>query len=221
LDEELSRTGAAPAPVLPCTIDFNMAPEDVARALIGAELFVDNVGGRIVETEAYDEADPASHSFRGPTPRNAAMFGPPGCAYIYRSYGLHWCLNVVCREAGRGAAVLIRALEPLAGIELMRQRRGTDEFRLLCAGPGRLGQTLGIDVTHDGLPLDRSPFSLRPPDRPYPIVSSPRIGIAKARDVLWRFEIAGSRYLSRTASQPGETGETFIADVRWHGLKGQ
>jgi DNA-3-methyladenine glycosylase len=180
----------------PAGIDFTMPPEHVARALIGATLLVDHVGGRIVETEAYDDADPASHSFRGRTRRNAAMFGPPGRAYVYRSYGLHWCLNLVCRETGRGAAVLIRALEPLAGLDIMRQRRGTDELRRLCAGPGRVAQALAIDGTHDGLPLDEPPFSLELPDFQYPVVCSRRIGITRAEDVLWRFALTGSGYLS-------------------------
>jgi len=183
-------------------IDF-MAPSDrVARRLIGATLLVDGVGGRIVETEAYDREDPASHSFAGPTLRNASMFGPPGRIYVYRSYGIHWCLNLVCREAGHGAGVLIRAIEPLAGIETMRLRRGLAgpagaDTRLLCAGPGRVGQALGLGPQHDGLPVDRPPFELLPAADVADIVVGPRIGITKAMDQPWRFGLAGSRFLSR------------------------
>lgn len=178
-------------------IDF-LAPSDVvARAMIGATLLVDGVGGRIVETEAYDREDPASHSFSGPTPRNAAMFGPPGRAYVYRSYGMHWCLNFVCREAGHGAGVLIRALEPLAGLDVMRARRGIEDARLLCAGPGRLCQALAVTREHDGMRLDAPPFRLDPPTGPVAVVPGPRIGISKAVDVPWRFGLAGSRFVSR------------------------
>ena len=169
----------------------------VARRLIGALLHVDGVGGRIVETEAYDRADPASHCHAGPTPRNASMFGPPGHAYVYRSYGLHWCLNFVCREAGHGAGVLIRALEPLDGLDAMRARRGADDPRLLCAGPGRVGQALGITRALDGAPLDAPPFALRPAPPGVAVCLGPRIGLSKAVEQPWRFGLSGSRYLSR------------------------
>ena len=162
-------------------------------------LLVDGVGGRIVETEAYDMLDPASHSFAGPTARNAAMFGPPGRAYVYRSYGIHWCLNLVCREQGHGAGVLIRAIEPLAGIGVMQARRGVADLRLLCAGPGRVGQALAIDSGFNGWPLEQPPFELLgPADRaPVSVLIGPRIGISKAVDVAWRFGEAGSTFLSR------------------------
>ena len=179
-------------------IDFGADATTVARRLIGMLLLVDGVGGRIVETEAYDRADEASHSHAGPTPRNAVMFGPPGHAYVYRSYGIHWCLNFVCREAGHGAGVLIRALEPLAGIVTMQARRGLTDPRRLCAGPGRLGQALGITPAHGGLPLDRPPFELRRRAGARPrVVAGPRIGISRAVDRPWRFGLAGSPFLSR------------------------
>ncbi len=181
----------------PASVDFFLASSQVARRLIGATLLVDGVGGLIVETEAYDRDDPASHSFSGPTPRNAAMFGPPGHAYVYRSYGIHWCLNLVCREAGHGAGVLIRAMEPTAGLDVMRARRGLDDVRLLCAGPGRVGQALGITHAHNGLPINAPPFALLPPRTTVQVVSGPRIGISKAVDQPWRFGLADSRFLSR------------------------
>ena len=187
-------------PVVPtgwAGVDFRLPSTDVARALIGVTLLFDGVGGRIVETEAYDRDDPASHSHRGSTERNASMFGPPGHAYVYRSYGIHWCLNFVCREAGHGAGVLIRAVEPLQGLERMRERRGLQDERLLCAGPGRVAQALGITRHHDGLPLDRPPFELRPAEAVCEIACGPRIGISKAMDMPWRFGLAGSRFLSR------------------------
>ena len=160
-------------------------------------LLVDGVGGVIVETEAYDREDPASHSFSGPTPRTQVMFGPPGRAYIYLSYGIHWCLNFVCREAGHGAGVLIRALEPTTGIATMMRRRQQQELRLLCAGPGRLGQALGIAPALNGKRVDRAPFSLKAGARHPKVVRGPRIGISKAVDQPWRFGLAGSPYLSR------------------------
>jgi len=179
------------------TLDFGDDSARVARLLIGAMLLVDGVGGRIVETEAYDVEDPASHSFTGPTPRNASMFGPPGHAYVYRSYGIHWCLNLVCREAGHGAGVLIRAIEPLHGLAQMRARRGLEDARMLCAGPGRVGQALGITRAHDGLPLNAAPFALEAAHEAPKVLVGPRVGISKAVDVPWRFGLAGSAYLSR------------------------
>jgi DNA-3-methyladenine glycosylase len=182
---------------IPQFIDFSASSVDVALSLIGATLLVDGVGGRIVETEAYDHEDPASHSFGGPTKRNQVMFGPPCRAYIYRSYGIHWCLNFVCRVDGHGAGVLIRALEPLAGLDIMRARRGFDNTRLLCSGPGRVCQALGITDEHSGMQIDSSPFQLIPAMEQVPIVTGPRIGISKAKDAPWRFGLSGSRYLSR------------------------
>ena len=181
----------------PVPLDFMAPSTDLARALIGVTVLVDGVGGRIVETEAYDVDDAASHSHRGPTPRNQAMFGPPGHAYVYRSYGIHWCINFVCREAGHGAGVLIRALEPTHGLDEMARRRGLDDPRLLCAGPGRVGQALGITGAHNGLPLDRPPFDLRPATDAVETVVGVRIGISKAMDMPWRFGLAGSRFVSR------------------------
>jgi DNA-3-methyladenine glycosylase len=180
-------------------VDFAAPSDEVAKALIGCMLSIDGVGGRIVETEAYDRDDPASHSFSGRTPRNAVMFGPPAHLYVYRSYGIHWCLNMTCREDGHGAAVLIRAIEPLSGLEAMRERRGLGDERLLCAGPGRLGQALGVTHAMNGLSLADPRFALLPPDADAPIalLTGPRIGISKAVDVPWRYGLAGSRFLSR------------------------
>jgi DNA-3-methyladenine glycosylase len=181
-------------------IDFTAPAEIVARQLIGVTVLVDGIGGRIVETEAYDREDPASHAFSGPTERNAAMFGPPAHAYVYRSYGIHWCLNFVCREQGHGAGVLIRALEPVAGLEQMRVRRdtgGSAKDLLLCSGPGKLCQALGVTREHNGMALSGPPFELLPGERDLDIVVGPRIGISKAMDVPWRFGLAGSRYVSR------------------------
>jgi len=191
-------------------VDFMAPSVEVARRLIGVELRLDGVGGRIVEVEAYDREDPASHTYRGPTPRNAAMLGPPGHAYVYRSYGLHWCLNFVCREPGHGAGVLIRALEPLSGLDAMRRRRGVIADRLLCAGPGRLTEALGVDASHDGVALDAPPFELRPAGgAKLDVVCGPRIGISKAVDVPWRFGLRGSRYLSRPfAARPAADAST-------------
>ncbi|MDM0035637.1 DNA-3-methyladenine glycosylase [Variovorax sp. J22P271] len=187
------------------SIGFEGPSQEVARRLIGVTLLIDGVGGRIVETEAYDSTEPAAHSFNGPRPRNAALFGPPGHAYVYRSYGIHWCLNFVCREAGHGAGVLIRALEPTHGLARMRERRGLEDLRLLCAGPGRVGQALGVDDSYNGKALDAPPFRLldRAGDQPpLEVEVGPRIGISKAIELPWRFGEKGSRYLSKPFRPP-------------------
>ena len=179
-------------------LNLRRSPHEVAPELIGAELLVDGVGGLIVEVEAYDHEDPAAHGFRNRrTPRNASMFLAGGVAYVYRSYGVHWCLNVVCCEAGTAGAVLIRALEPTHGLERMAERRGLTEPRLLCSGPGRLCQALAVTHEHDGLRLDRPPFSLRARRGDVEIVTGTRIGITKAADRPWRYGLAGSRFVSR------------------------
>jgi DNA-3-methyladenine glycosylase len=178
-------------------IDFHAPSHLVARQLIGVTVLVDGIGGRIVETEAYDGEDPASHSYSGPTDRNFAMFGPPAHAYVYRSYGIHWCLNFVCREEGHGAGVLIRALEPMTGLDTMCERRGTRDHWLLCSGPGKLCQALGVTRALNGKPLAAPPFELAPAPGGIDVVSGPRIGISKAVDVPWRFGLAGSRWVSK------------------------
>jgi DNA-3-methyladenine glycosylase len=176
---------------------FARSVHEVAPDLVGVKLLVDGVGGLIVEVEAYDHEDPAAHGYRGRTERNASMFGPPGHAYVYRSYGIHWCLNLVCEEEGVASAALLRALEPTDGLDEMRARRGLDEPRLLCAGPGRLCQALGVTREHDGLPLDRPPFALEARERDVDVAAGPRIGLTRATDQPWRYGLAGSRFLSK------------------------
>jgi DNA-3-methyladenine glycosylase len=179
-------------------VNLRRSPHDVAPDLIGAELYVDGVGGVIVEVEAYDHEDPAAHGFGNRrTARNASMFLGGGHVYVYRSYGIHWCMNIVCGEKGVAGALLLRALEPQQGIEVMRARRGLDDLRLLAAGPGRLCQALGVTRAHDGLRIDGPPFELRARRGEVEIVTGPRIGITKAADLPWRYGLAGSRFLSR------------------------
>jgi DNA-3-methyladenine glycosylase len=176
---------------------FARSVHEVAPELIGATLLLDGVGGVIVEVEAYDQEDPASHGFRGPTPRTAAMFGPPGHAYVYRSYGIHWCLNFVCDVEGRAEAALVRALQPTHGLDAMRERRGVDAERALCSGPGKLCQALAITGEHDGCALDVPPFELHAREEEPAIAVGPRIGITRAAELPWRYALAGSRFLSR------------------------
>lgn len=175
---------------------------DVARGLLGSTLLRDGVGGRIVEVEAYAPADPASHAFCGRTPRNSSMFAAPGTLYVYRSYGVHWCANVSCEPEGIGAAVLLRALEPTAGLEEMRARRGVQDDRALCSGPGKLTQALGITSTDDGLVLSCPPYSLEPPARSPDVMTTPRVGITKGVDRPWRYLIRETQWASR-GPRPG------------------
>jgi DNA-3-methyladenine glycosylase len=176
---------------------FARSVHAVAPDLIGVTLLFGGVGGRIVEVEAYHHTDPAAHSYGGETTRNAVMFGPPGYAYVYRSYGIHWCLNFVCEPKGSAAAVLIRALEPTAGLAAMRRRRGLVEPRLLCSGPGRLCQALGIGHDQNGFALDQAPFELRARTSEPEVAVGLRIGITKAAEYPWRYGLKGSRFLSR------------------------
>ena len=176
---------------------FARSVHDVAPDLVGCTLLVDGVGGTVVEVEAYDHEDPASHGFRGRTRRNRSMFGPPGLAYVYRSYGIHWCLNLVCEGEGVASAVLVRAVEPTHGLERMRVRRGAEDPRLLCSGPGRLCQALGVTGGHDGMPVDRPPFELFPAACGLELVTGPRVGITAAADLPWRYGLADSRFVSR------------------------
>ena len=176
---------------------FARSVRKVAPDLIGATLLVNGVGGIIVELEAYHHSEPAAHSFRGPTPRNLVMFGPPGVAYVYRSYGIHWCMNFVCEKEGSASAVLIRALQPTHGIPAMRRRRGLHDERLLCSGPGKLTEALGITDQHNGLPLDAPPIALYARTKKPDIVTGVRIGITKAVELPWRYGLKCSKFLSK------------------------
>ena len=176
---------------------FNRSVHEVAPELIGATFLFRGIGGIIVEVEAYHHTDPAAHSYGGQTPRNAVMFGPPGFAYVYRSYGIHWCINFVCERAGSASAVLLRALEPTDGLAAMHRRRHTADVRLLCSGPGRLTEALGITHAQNGLALDASPFELRARSGDCDLVAGPRIGITKAIELPWRYGLKGSRFFSK------------------------
>ncbi len=176
---------------------FARSVHAVAPDLIGATLLVDGVGGVIVEVEAYHHSEPAAHSFNGPTPRNLVMFGPPGFSYVYRSYGIHWCVNFVCEKEGSASAVLIRALEPSHGIPAMRRRRGLHDERALCSGPGKLCEALGITIKHSELPLDQPPIALHARIGEVEIVTGVRIGLTKAVELPWRYGLKGSRFLSK------------------------
>jgi DNA-3-methyladenine glycosylase len=176
---------------------FGRSVHEVAPDLIGATLLVDGVGGIIVEVEAYHHTDPAAHSFRGPTTRNRVMFGPPGFAYVYRSYGIHWCLNFVCEEEGSASAVLLRALQPTHGISAMRRRRGLHDERALCSGPGKLCEALAVTIAHSELPLDQPPIALHARIGKPEIAAGVRIGITKAVDLPWRYGLKGSKFLSK------------------------
>jgi DNA-3-methyladenine glycosylase len=176
---------------------FNRSVHEVAPDLIGTTLLVDGVGGIIVEVEAYHHTEPAAHSYRGPTARNAVMFGPAGFAYVYRSYGIHWCVNFVCEKAGSASAVLIRALEPTHGIAAMRRRRGLHDERSLCSGPGKLTEALGITLAHNGLALDAPPIALYARSAKPEVVAGVRIGLTKAVDLPWRYGLKGSKFLSK------------------------
>jgi DNA-3-methyladenine glycosylase len=176
---------------------FDRSVHDVAPDLIGATLLVDGVGGIIVEVEAYHHTEPAAHSYNGPTPRNRVMFGPAGFSYVYRSYGIHWCVNFVCEKEGSASAVLIRALQPTHGFPAMRRRRGLEEERALCSGPGKLCQALGITIKHSELPLDMPPFALHARTAKPEIDAGVRIGITKAIDLPWRYGLKGSRFVSK------------------------
>lgn len=168
----------------------SMAPSpEVARRLMGATLLVDGAGGIIVETEPYDREDPVSHTYPGPTQRDAALLDPPALAYVYRSHDIHWCLNIVCREEGHGEGVLIRAIEPIAGLAVMRQRRGQDDVRLLCAGP--VGCRSGVG---------HRARTQRPVDCRPRVVSGPRIGISKAMEQPWCLGLEGSRFFQLAVS---------------------
>ena len=176
---------------------FARSVHEVAPDLIGATLLIDGVGGVIVEVEAYHHTDPAAHSFRGPTPRNLVMFGPPGFAYVYRSYGIHWCVNFVCEKEGSASAVLIRALEPTHGLAAMRRRRGLEDARALCSGPGKLTEALAITHAHNGLALDAPPIALYARKKTPDVAVGLRIGITKAVELPWRYGLKGSKFVSK------------------------
>jgi DNA-3-methyladenine glycosylase len=199
-----SQPPKAAAPALPPILGkplkrafFGRSVHEVAPDLIGATLLFNGVGGVIVEVEAYHHTDPAAHSYRGPTPRNMVMFGPPGFVYVYRSYGIHWCVNFVCEKEGSASAVLIRALEPTHGLATMRRRRSVEEARALCSGPGKLTEALGITHAHNALALDAPPFALYARTGTVDVVAGIRIGLTKAVELPWRYGLRGSKFLSK------------------------
>jgi len=179
---------------------FDRSVHEVARDLIGCRLAIGPTAGMVVETEAYEASDPACHAYVGRTARNEVLFGPPGHAYVYLSYGIHSLLNFVTEPEGTASAVLIRALEPTEGIDLMRERRGQERIEALCSGPGKLAEALGIDLSLNGADLFQPPFELSEPAGEWAtvdVVTGPRIGITKAADLPWRYSVSGSRYVSR------------------------
>ncbi len=176
---------------------FDRSVHKVAPDLIGATLLFNGAGGIIVEVEAYHHTDPAAHSYNGRTERNAVMFGPPGYLYVYRSYGIHWCMNFVCEKDSSASAILIRAIEPTHGVRRMQRRRGVDDIRQLCSGPGKVCQALGVTHAHNALPLDEKPFELFAREGKVSVVRGPRIGITKAAEKPWRYGLKGSKFLSK------------------------
>lgn len=193
-----------PSPVAPVKLGrplpqkfFARSVHAVAPELIGATMLVDGVGGIIVEVEAYHQTEPAAHSYRGPTPRTMVMFGPPGFAYVYRSYGMHWCINFVCEKEGSAAAVLIRALQPTHGLAAMRRRRGLEDERTLCSGPGKLASALAITHAQNGMALTAPPFAIHARTFTPEIATGVRIGITKAAELPWRYGLKGSRFVSK------------------------
>ena len=195
-----TKSGRAAAPALGKPLKrafFDRSVHEVAADLIGATFLVNGVGGIIVEVEAYHHTDPAAHSYNGPTPRNRVMFGPAGYSYVYRSYGIHWCVNFVCEGEGSASAVLVRALQPTHGLPAMRRRRGADDERALCSGPGKLCEALGISIAHSELPLDKLPIALFARTEKPEIVAGIRIGITKAAELPWRYGVKGSKFLSK------------------------
>jgi DNA-3-methyladenine glycosylase len=197
---QIRKSAAAAPPALGKPLKrafFARSVHEVARDLIGATLLFNGIGGTIVEVEAYHHTDPAAHSFRGPTARNRVMFGPPGFSYVYRSYGIHWCVNFVCEEEGSASAVLIRALEPTHGLAAMRRRRGLEDVRTLCSGPGKLCEALSITVAHSALALDQPPYALHARTGKVDVVSGIRIGLTKAVELPWRYGLRGSKFVSK------------------------
>jgi DNA-3-methyladenine glycosylase len=199
-----TKSGAARTPALGKPLKrafFDRSVHEVAPDLIGATFLVNGVGGIVTEVEAYHHTEPAAHSYNGVTPRNRVMFGPAGFSYVYRSYGIHWCVNFVCEGEGSASAVLLRALEPTHGLAAMRRRRGVSDERALCSGPGKLCQALGITIAHSELPLDKPPIALFARTTRPEIVAGIRIGITKAVELPWRYGLKGSKFLSKPFSR--------------------